>query len=96
MPDTTFPRGSEADSREEPAGASLCSGTLSTTRFSMNSSDHSGRSRNGSLPTLSMLLVVSLLVDAVRCVGTTASSDNVVGGVGVAELVYKPETTIDT
>ena len=39
--------GSEADSREELAGASLWIGTLSSTRFSVKSSNHSGRSRNG-------------------------------------------------
>ena len=33
-PDTTFTRGSEADSPEELAGASLWAGTLSSTRFS--------------------------------------------------------------
>ena len=41
---TTFARGSE---REE-LDASRCSGTLSSTRFSVNSSNHSGRSRNES------------------------------------------------
>ena len=46
LPETTFPRGSDAESREELAGASLCSGRLSSTRFSVNSSNHSGRSRN--------------------------------------------------
>ena len=48
LPDTTFLSGSEADSREELAGASLCAGTLLSTRFSVNSSNHSGRSRNTS------------------------------------------------
>ena len=47
LPDTTFARGSEDSSREE-LGASRCSGTLPSTRFSVNSSNHSGRSRNGS------------------------------------------------
>ena len=42
LPDTTFARGSEDNSREELAGASRCSGTLSSTRFSVNSSNHSG------------------------------------------------------
>ena len=46
LTDTTVLSGSEADSREELAGASLCAGTLSSTMFSVNSSDHSGRSRN--------------------------------------------------
>ena len=49
--------------------------------------------------TLSKLLVLSLLVDAGCCVGTTASCDNVVGDVGVAELeelVDRPGTTNGT
>ena len=51
LPDTTFPRGREADSREELAGASLCSGTLSPTSFSLNSCSHSGISElNGARP----------------------------------------------
>ena len=49
LTNTTFPSRSEADSREEFAGASLCSGTLSSTRFSVNCSYHSGKSRNRSL-----------------------------------------------
>ena len=46
-----------------------------------------------------MILVISLLVDVRCCVGTTASCDNDVGDVGVAELeepVDKPGTTIGT
>ena len=54
LPDTTFPRGSWADSREELAGASLWAETLSSTRLSVNSSNHSGRSRNGFLRTVSL------------------------------------------
>ena len=50
----TLLRGSEPDSREELAGASLCSGTLSSTRLSVNSSNHSGRSRNGFPRTFSL------------------------------------------
>ena len=45
LPDTTFLSGSEAGLRKELAGASLCAGTLSSTRFSVNSSNHSGMSR---------------------------------------------------
>ena len=48
LPETTFLSGSEADSREEFAGASLCAGPLSSTRFSVKLFNHSGRSRNGS------------------------------------------------
>ena len=54
LPDTTFLNGSEAASREELAGASLCTGTLSSTRCSVNSSNRSGRSRNGSPRTVSL------------------------------------------
>ena len=57
LPDTTFTRGSEADSREELASASLCSGTLSSTRFSVKTSNHSGKSRNGFLSVPSRCLV---------------------------------------
>ena len=57
IPDTTSARGSEADSQEELVGVSLRAGTLSSTRFSINSSNHSGRSRNGSHRTPSLLLV---------------------------------------
>ena len=122
MAGTTFVRGSAADSREELAGASLSSGKLSSTRCSVDSSNHSRRSRNGSprafslslflfcfwfysgsrdgsLRTLSMPFVLSLLVDAGCCAGTTPSCDNHVGDVGVAELeepVDKPETTVGT
>ena len=46
LPGTTFARGAEGNSLEE-VGASRCSGTLSSTRFSLNSSSRSGRSRNG-------------------------------------------------
>ena len=52
-----FPRGSEADSREELAGSSRCSGALSSTGFSVNSSNHSGRSRNGSPRTLLVVFI---------------------------------------
>ena len=102
-----FPRGSEADSREELAGASLCAGTLSSTRFSVNSSNHSGRSRNksprassvSSFLSLSMLLVLSHRVVAGRNVETTESCGIDAGDVGVAELeesVDEPGTTIGT
>ena len=63
------------------------------------SSNHSGRSRDGSPRTLSILLVLSLLVDAGCCVGITVFCENDVGYVGVAELeepVDKPGTTIAT
>ena len=46
----------------------------------------SSGSRDGSLRTLSMQRVLSLLVDAGCCVGTAASCDNDVGDVSVAEL----------
>ena len=46
--------GSIDDSREELAGASLYSGTLSSTRFSLNSCNHSGKSDNGSPPASSL------------------------------------------
>ena len=39
---TTFLSGSEADSREELAGASLCAGTLTSTKCSVNYSSQSG------------------------------------------------------
>ena len=52
----TFPRGSADNSWEELAGASLRAGTVSSTRFSVNSSNHSGRSRNGFLRTSSRCL----------------------------------------
>ena len=48
LPEITFLSGSEADSREELAGASLYAGTLSSTRLSVNYSNHSGRSRDKS------------------------------------------------
>ena len=54
MSDIIFIRDSEDDSREELADASRCSGTLSSVRFSVNSCNHSGRSRNGSPRTLSL------------------------------------------
>ena len=59
LPDTTFARSSEDNSWEE-LGACRCSGTLSSTRFSLNSSTHSGTSRNGSLriPLLSFFIRV--------------------------------------
>ena len=41
LPDTTYARGSEGNSWEE-LEASRCSGTLSFTRLSLNSSSHSG------------------------------------------------------
>ena len=53
LPDTTFAHGSESNSWEE-LEASRCSGTLTETRFSVNSSSHSGRSRNGSPRTSSL------------------------------------------
>ena len=106
MPDSTFPRGSEADSREE---------------LSVNSSNHSARSRNnGCRRTVSspssllmflvcagsrdglartVVLVLSLLVNAGCNVGITAFCGTDVGDVGVAELeepVNKPRTTIGT
>ena len=46
LPDTTFARGPEDNSWQE-LGASRCSGTLSSTSFSLNSSNYSGRSRKG-------------------------------------------------
>ena len=99
LPDTTVPRGSEDDSREELAGASPWAGTLSSTRFSVNSCNHSGRWRTGSHRTLSMPLVLSLLVHAGCRVGITASCGKDVGDVGVAEIeepVYRQGTTIGT
>ena len=56
-------------------------------------------SRKGVPRTLSMSLILSLLVDAGCCAGTTASCDNDVGHVGKAELqepVDKPGITIGT
>ena len=105
------------------AGASLCFGTHFHPRDPpRNSSDHFGRSRNGSLSvpscclffwgfwissgsrdgslrTLSMILVLSLHVDAGYCVGTTASCDEDVRDVGedkLEELVERPGTTNGT
>ena len=43
LPDSTFPRGSECNSWEE-LEVTRCSGTLSSTRLSLNSSGHPGRS----------------------------------------------------
>ena len=93
--------GSEAESREELAGASLKAGTLSSTRCSEIFSNHSGRSRNGSLSSFfvftvsvgsgdgslhARLLVLSHCVDAGRNVGITASCGSDAGDLGVAEL----------
>ena len=61
LPDTTFARGSESNSLEE-LEASRCSGTLSSTRFSVNSSSHSGRSRDGSLRTYSLSFLFGFLI----------------------------------
>ena len=47
---------SEADSREELAGASLWAGTLSHQKIAVNSSNLSGRSRNGFPRTVSLSL----------------------------------------
>ena len=48
FPDTTFLESSESDSRELLAGLSRDANTPSSTRFSVKSSNHSGKSRNGS------------------------------------------------
>ena len=72
---------------------------LSSTRFSVNSCNHSGRWRNGSHRNLSMPLVLSLLVHVGCCAGITASCGKDVGDVGVAEIeepVKRPGTTIGT
>ena len=107
---------------KEIAGASLYSGTLSSTRFFVYFSNHSGRSRNGfprtlslssflfgfgisagprdgSLRTLSMPRVFSLLFLAGCCVGTMGSCGTNVGEVSedeVEELVDRPGTTKGT
>ena len=97
MPGTTFLSGSEADSREELAGESLCIGTLSSVRFSVNSCKRSGRSCNGSPSTSSLTL--SLRIDAGRDVDFTESCGDDVGDVDVDELeepLAKPGTTIGT
>ena len=112
VPDTILLTGSEADSWEELAGASVCSGTLSSTRFSVNSSNHSGRSCNGfRVPARCPHFIfgfavfcwfwrqVSLCLPAGRNVETTESCGNDAGDVGVDELeepVDKSGTMIDT
>ena len=106
LPETTFARGSEDNSREE-LGASRCSWTLPSTRFSVNSSNHPGRSRNGSLRTTSLSFLrdesphsySQHLSDAGCCAGITNSCDEDVGDVGedeLEELVDRPRTTIGT
>ena len=62
LPDTTFARGSESNSWEK-LEASRCSGTLSSTRFPLNSFSHSGRSRNGS-PRTSLSFLFGFSVSA--------------------------------
>ena len=97
LPNTTFPLGSETDSGEELAGASLCSGTRSSTRFSVNPSNHSVMSRNRS--PRADLLGLSLRVVAGRNVETTESCSNDAGDVCVVELeelVDEPGTKIGT
>ena len=70
LPDTTFPRDSEADSREKLAGASPWAGPLSSTRFSVNSLNHSGRSRNGFHRTVSLSPILFVFsVSAGSCDG---------------------------
>ena len=110
MPDTTFSRGSDADSREELAGASLCAGTLSSTRFSVNYSNHSGKSSNGFPRTLSLsffsisagscdglLHTVVLELSLLVDAEWSASGNTDVGDVAEHEqLVDKPGTTIGT
>ena len=111
LPDTTFPRGSENDLREELAGASQCSGTLSSTRFSVNSSNHSGRSRNGFLrtPSLSSFLFGFLISAGARDGSPRTLSMPLVlsllvdagccVGITAAELeepAERPRTTVDT
>ena len=61
LPDTTFARSPESNSREE-LEASRCSGTLSSTRFSVNSSSHSGRSRKVSPRTSSLSFFLGFLI----------------------------------
>ena len=58
LTDTTFPCGSEAGSREELVGASLYDGTLSSTTFSGNTSNNSGKSRNGSHRIVVLILIL--------------------------------------
>ena len=81
---------------EKNSRVSLFSGTLSSTRFSLNSCSHSGISAcNGS--SRACLLVLSLRVVAGRKVETTESCGDDAGDVGVDELeepVDKPRTTI--
>ena len=92
-----FLSGSEADSREELAGASLCAGTLSSTRCSVISFNQSNRSRDRSLR--AWPLVLSLRIVAGRNIETTEFYGNDAGDVCVAELeepVDEPGTTIGT
>ena len=73
---------------------SVVLGILSSTRFCLNSSCHSGRPRDGSPRTSSLML--SLLVDAGCSVGVTAPCDEEKGDVGedeLEELVDRPGTT---
>ena len=79
LPDTTSARGSEGNASEE-LEVSRCSGTLSSTRFSLNLFSHSGRPCDVSPRTSSLIL--SLLVDAGCSVGVAASCDDDVWDVG--------------
>ena len=90
---TTLARGSEGNSWQE-LEVSRCSRTLSSARFSQNSSGHSGRPRDEFPHTSS--LIISLLVAAGCSVGVTASFDEDVREVGEDELdevVERPGTT---
>ena len=62
FPGTSFLTGSVVDSREELAGASLNSGTLSSTRFSLNSANHSGISGNRSIRANSLSPIFLMLL----------------------------------
>ena len=110
-PDTTFTRGSGADSREELAGASLCSGTLSSTRFSVNSCKHSDKSSNRFSRTLSLsffpifagscdgllhTVVLELsLLVDAECSASCNTDDGDAGVDELQELLDTPRTTID-
>ena len=107
-------------SRDESPRLGVLDGTLSSTRFSLNSSGQSGRSRDESPRTSSLSSfplgfsvsatprdesprtsspIFSLLVDAGRSVGVTASCDEDVEDArenALEELVDRPGTTIGT
>ena len=93
--DTTFAPNSEVNSCEE-VEASRCSGTLSSTRFSLNAYSHSGRSRDESPRTSSLIL--SLLIHAMLCRSTASCDENVrdVSEDELEELVDGPGTTNGT